>query len=120
MKRVILGTLVSLGLVMVAVATAQQRGEFAPQRGPMAAAPTPTTAAAGTELIVLSSTTGDGVQVLTVVDPRQRAVSVYHIELATGKIALKSVRNIQWDLRITDFNNVDPSPQQIQSQLERK
>lgn len=119
MKRVILGTLVSLGLVMVAVATAQQRGEFAPQRGPLAAAPAPTVAA-GTELIVLSSTMADGVQVLTVVDPRQRALSVYHIELATGKIALKSVRNIQWDLKITDFNNVDPSPQQIQSQLERK
>jgi hypothetical protein len=118
MGRCILGTLIGIGLVMTAAAVAEPRGEFPIPRGLMA--PSAPTASAGTELIVLSTTLGEGVQVLTVVDPRQRAVSVYHVELATGKIALKSVRNLQWDLRIRDFNNVDPTPQQIQSQLEQK
>jgi hypothetical protein len=118
MKRAILGTLVGIGLVMAAAAMAEPRGEFVPQRG-MQATSAPS-ATAGTELIVTPTTLGDKVQMLTVVDPRQRVLCVYHIDMATGKIALKSVRNIQWDLQINDFNNQDPLPQQIQSQLERK
>ena len=57
---------------------------------------------------------------LTVVDPRQRVLSVYHIDVATGKIALKSVRNIQWDLQIDDLNNDKPLPQEIRSSLEQR
>jgi hypothetical protein len=57
---------------------------------------------------------------LTVVDPRQRALSVYHIDLLTGKITLKSVRNIQWDLQVTDLNNEPPRPLEIQSMLEKR
>jgi hypothetical protein len=115
MKRAILGTLVGVGVVMVAVAVAQQRGEMFAQR----AAPTAATATAtaGTELIVTSALLADKAQMLTVVDPRQRVVAVYQIELATGKIALKSARNIQWDLQISDMNTEAPLPQQIQSML---
>ncbi len=57
---------------------------------------------------------------LTIVDPRQRALSVYHIDLNTGKIALKSVRNIQWDLQVTSFNNEIPLPQEIRSGLDQQ
>lgn len=118
MKRAILGTLVGVGLVMAAAAMGEPRGEFNAQRGaPVTSAPM---ASAGTELIVVPATVGDRVQMLTVVDPRQRVVSVYHIETATGKIALKSVRNIQWDLQINDLNNENPLPQQIRSLLEQK
>jgi len=45
-------------------------------------------------------------------------MSVYHIELATGKIALRSVRNIHWDLQMTEFNSADPLPREIRSLLE--
>jgi hypothetical protein len=117
-KRAILGTLVGMGLVMVAAAMGEPRGEFGVQRSaPVTPAPM---ASAGTELIVVPAMAGDRVQMLTVVDPRQRVVSVYHIETATGKIALKSVRNIQWDLQINDLNNENPLPQQIRSLLEQK
>ena len=47
---------------------------------------------------------------LTVVDPRQHVLGVYHINMVTGKIALMSVRNIQWDLQINDLNNEKPLP----------
>ena len=57
---------------------------------------------------------------LTVIDPRQRVIGVYHIDLSTGKITLKSVRNIQWDLQVEEFNNVSPLPKEIRSSLEQR
>jgi hypothetical protein len=119
MKRAVLGILVSVGLVMAAVAVAQQRGELLGQRPTLAAAAPAPAVAAGSELIVVPAPLGDtGRQMLTVVDPRQRVMAVYHIDLATGKIALKSVRNIQWDLQIEDLNNDGLTPKEIRSGLE--
>jgi hypothetical protein len=118
MKRSMLGVLVGVGLVTAAVAVAEQRGETFPQRA-TPAAPAPAVAA-GSELIVVPTSLGDKGQMLTIVDPRQQVLSVYHIDLLTGKIALKSVRKIQWDLQITDFNNENPLPQEIRLRLEQR
>jgi predicted methyltransferase len=117
MKRAMLGTLLGAGLTMAAVALAEQRGEMFAQRStPAVSAP----AAAGSDLIVVPTSLGEKGQVLTVVDPRQRVVSVYHIDLVSGKIALKSVRNIQWDLQMAYLNNESPLPQEIHSLLEQR
>lgn len=116
MKRVVLGTLLGVGLAMVAVAVAEQRGDGLLQR-PTTTAPGPAT---GSELIVVPASLGDKLQMLTVVDPRQRVLSVYHIELATGKITLKSVRSIQWDLQMSYLNNEPPLPQEIRSLMEQR
>jgi hypothetical protein len=117
MKRAVLGALLSVGLVMAAVAAAEQRGETPGQRAmPMAPAPA---VAAGTELIVVPTPLADKGQMLTVVDPRQRVISVYHIDLA-GKITLKGVRNIQYDLQMLYLNNDNPLPQEIRSLLEQR
>jgi len=56
-------------------------------------------------------------QQVTVIDPLQRSMAVYHIRLDSGQIELKSVRNIQWDLQLIDFNGQRPLPQEIQSVL---
>jgi hypothetical protein len=118
MKRAILGTLLGIGLVMAAAAMAEQRGDVLPQRGgPLTPAPA---AVAGTELVVVPTALGDKVQMLTVVDSRQRVLSVYHIDTTTGKIALKSIRNIHWDLQIDHLNTDEPLPQQIRSMWEQK
>lgn len=115
MKRAILGFLVVVGIVMAAAAVAQQRGEGYAQR--MAATPGSQApgAVAGTELIVVPALLGEKVQMLTVVDPRQHVVCVYHIELATGEITLKSARNIHWDLQINDLNNKGLLPHEIRA-----
>lgn len=118
MRRTVLGTLLIAGLLTAAAALAQQRGDLFAQR-PVSAAPAPA-AAIGAELIVVPTALGEKGQILTVVDPRQRVLSVYHIDLATGKIALKSVRNIQWDLQMTYLNNETPLPQEIRSLLEQR
>jgi hypothetical protein len=114
MNRTVLGALLAIGLVTAAVAVAQQRGEAVPQHA------APPQLAGGSELIVVPTALGDKGQVLTVIDPRQRVLSVYHIDLVTGKIVLRSVRNIQWDLQMTYLNNESPLPQEIRSLLEQR
>lgn len=54
---------------------------------------------------------------LAVLDPQTRALGVYQVDAATGEIALKCVRNIQWDLRLTEFNGVSPLPSEIRSMV---
>jgi len=55
----------------------------------------------------------DGRQQLMVIDTKSRAVGVYHIDRSSGQIVLKSVRNVQWDLQMDDFNGGAPTPQEI-------
>jgi hypothetical protein len=70
------------------------------------------------EMIALSVTVGDKYQQVTVIDPKLRVMSVYHVDLTTGKIALRSVRNIHWDLQMTEFNGESPLPREIQALIE--
>jgi len=72
--------------------------------------------AIGSGLIALSSV-ADNQQQIAVIDPQQRVMSIYHVDLTSGKIELKSVRNITWDLQIEQFNSAEPLPEQIRSLL---
>jgi hypothetical protein len=107
--------LVGVGLIVVAVGLFGQRSEVLAQR--VAAYPN-AAAGAGGELIALPMPLGDRGQLLTVIDPRVQTIGVYYIDAATGKITLRSVRNIHWDLQISDFNAEAPLPREIRSQLE--
>jgi hypothetical protein len=63
-----------------------------------------------------------GPQAIFVVDPAQRVLAVYHVDKSTGEIALRSVRNITWDLQMVEFNSGKPLPQDIRnmrSELQR-
>jgi len=42
-------------------------------------------------------------------------LAVYHVDKATGEIALRSVRNITWDLQMVEFNSGKPLPQDIRN-----
>jgi hypothetical protein len=70
-------------------------------------------------LIVMSSPLAEGQQ-LTVIDPATRVVCIYHVSAKTGEISLKSIRNITWDLRMTQFNGVNPLPEEIRSLVEQR
>ena len=116
MKRAILGALLGAGLVAVAVGLGGQRSEVFGQH-----AATYQPAGAGGELIAIPTPAGDNkAQVLTVIDPRQQTIGVYHVDLSSGKVTLLSVRNIQWDLKMTDFNGVSPLPEEIHRQLQQR
>ena len=115
MRRAILGILVGAGLVALAVGLFDSHGEVLAQR--VATYPP---AANGGDLIAVSTPMGEKGQMLTVIDPRQRTIGVYTIDLASGKIALRSVRSIQWDLQMTDFNSDSPLPREVRLQLEQR
>jgi len=68
-------------------------------------------------LVVHASKTEDGGQLMIMVDPETRVMAVYHVDGNTGKVSLKSVRNLQWDLLIEEFNGGTPSPREIRTLL---
>ncbi|MBX3427499.1 MAG: hypothetical protein KF688_17605 [Pirellulales bacterium] len=86
-----------------------------------AGAQSPGSAAAGsgTELIThLLPVEGQPTQ-LTLIDPARRVLAVYHITRDSGEIHLKSVRNIQGDLQLEEFNGVPPLPKEILNMIRR-
>jgi hypothetical protein len=57
---------------------------------------------------------GEQRQQVVVVDPQMRVIGTYQID-ANGEIALKSVRNIHWDLQMTEFNTASPLPRDVRA-----
>jgi len=114
MKTVVFGALAGAGLVMAVLSARDCRSEGYAQQA------TPHRTGAPGELIVVPVPAGDKGQLLTVIDPRLEVMSVYHIDLASGKISLRSVRNFHWDLQMTEFNGDTPLPREIRSLLQQR
>ena len=115
MRTAVLGTLAGAALAVAALGAWSDSGTALAQRS-TAAQPV----AAGSELIALPGPVGDKGQWLMVIDPKTRVMSVYHIELPEGKIVLRSVRNITWDLQMAHYNNGSPLPEEIRALLEQR
>jgi hypothetical protein len=114
MRAVALGSLVVIGLVIAAVAAAPDRQDGLPSRGvPIHFYPN----AANGDLIAVSANVRDQYQQLTVIEPKQHRMAVYHIDFATGQPALKSVRSFEFDLRLSQFNAKEPLPEEIRALL---
>ncbi len=64
-------------------------------------------------LEVVSSLLPSGVQQIVVVDSQNRSMAIYHIDPTQGKLALKSVRNLSWDLSMEQFNGQAPLPSDL-------
>lgn len=71
------------------------------------------------QVIAMPAAAGDVEQELVLVDARNRRIGVYQINRSSGHISLKSVRNIQWDLQLSAFNEQSPAPQEVRAMLER-
>ena len=112
MRNVVLGALACAGMVAAAMGWIGAQDAAYAQRS---ARDLPT----GGELITFTSPVDERHEQLTVIDPRMRVVGVYHVERESGQIALKSVRNIHWDLQMVEFNSVSPLPREIRSLLEQ-
>jgi hypothetical protein len=114
MKAVALGSVVVIGLVIVAVASGPDRQESLSPRGAVIQFyPN----AANSDLIAVSANVRDQYQQLTVIEPKQRRIAVYHVEFATGTITLRSVRSFEFDLQMTQFNAKAPLPEEIRALL---
>ena len=64
-------------------------------------------------LEVVSSILPSGVQQIVVVDSQNRSMAIYHIDPAQGKLVLRSVRNLTWDLSMEQFNGQAPLPSDL-------
>ena len=112
MRHSLFGAL--LGASMV-IAVAAGRGSSEPAYAP----PVDLPARANSELMThVSATDGQPITV-TVIDPRQRVMAVYHVDRSSGEITPKSVRNFTWDLQMVEFNSGNPLPQDIRNGLKR-
>ncbi len=72
------------------------------------------------DLMAFSAETSEGPSQVILIDAAAKSMCVYHVDRATGKIALKSVRKFQWDFLIEEFNGVRPLPREIQALLEQR
>ena len=112
MRHSFVGALLGAGLV---IAVTAGQGSSEPAYGPSNSLP-----AVQSDGLITHVTAADSQpQVVTVIDPRQRVMAVYHVDRATGKILPKSIRNITWDLQMIEFNSGDPLPQDIRNGLQR-
>lgn len=67
-----------------------------------------------------TATTQEGqIQQITIIDPTQKVLCVYHINMTSGQIELKSARKIEWDLQLIFLNSKRPLPQDVQAILEQ-
>jgi hypothetical protein len=92
----------------------------APRGGHERAAASQDRTASSPDLLALAHDGPDGRQQVTIVDPRQRVMAVYHVDRVSGALALKSVRNLTWDLQIEDFNSGTPAPRDIRALKEQQ
>lgn len=125
MNRAVLGVVVGVGLLMALLgATVFRSAVYAQQTvAPRRVAPERSAATGGgvfaaEGLIVVPGPADGKGQLITVIDSRQRVMSVYRIDAADGKISLRSVRNIHWDLQMSYYNCENPLPPEIRAGLE--
>jgi hypothetical protein len=76
----------------------------------------PQVAAAGnSELLMTTSLLSDGRQQVVITDTKAKTMAIYEVEPGTGKVLLRSVREIKWDLQMQQFNATSPTPGEIRS-----
>ena len=117
MRVAVFGALVGTAVVVAIVAACIQQASVRAEGPPIRQGERPV---GSSELIVLSSDATDTHQQVTLIDPHTRTMSVYHIERLTGKISLKSVREVRWDLLMEEFNGTEPAVRDIRAMLEQR
>lgn len=70
------------------------------------------------QLWIQATPIDDRQQAVLVVDPQLRSAAVYLLDNTAGTLALKSTRNITWDLLVGDFNAQEPKPAALRRLIE--
>ena len=73
------------------------------------------TSSANEAMIVTSNRIANGNTQMIVVHSQRQSIAVYEISNDSGTIQLKSVRNINADFMLDDFNGTDPSPEKVRT-----
>ena len=102
-----LAILIGCGLIAAAVSAAQRPARPAGgDNGP------------GAQLWISATPIDAARQLLIVIDPHGKNAAIYHVDAAAGTLALKSTRDITWDLLVGDFNAQEPRPAALKKMLE--
>ncbi len=110
------GYCVLIGIAVGAVALAVEFPQAQAQRVPAERTPP------ADQLIALPFEASDGKQQVTIVDPRTRVIAVYQVDKVNGSLALRSVRNVHWDLLMEEYNTSHgtPTPREIRALAEQR
>ena len=112
-----------IGIAVGAVALAVDFPQASAQRtiSPTRTVPTERAPSAD-QLIAFPFEASDGKQQITIVDPRTRVIAVYQVDKVTGSLALRSVRNVHWDLLMEEYNTShgSPTPRDIRALAEQR
>ena len=108
--RLIAFTPLWLGAATLAIAAAGWQGTDLAAQRPSAPANGP--------LWISESPLDESRRLLIVVDQERRQAAVYHVDAAAGTLALKSCRNLTWDLTLDDFNAQEPKPDTLRNMLQ--
>jgi len=100
MRQAVLGLVLGAGLVTALTAWLAPGNSVLAQH---ARAPSPQDG----DVFALHWTVEGKHQMVVLVDPKRKAMSVYHVD-ASGAITLKSVRQCEGDLRLAAFNENPP------------
>jgi len=73
-------------------------------------------AATGTHLMS-TATLSNGSQQVVLIDPSKMTLVVYHVEPTKGDVQLKSVRKIDADFSLEEFNLSEPTPSTIRKNV---
>jgi hypothetical protein len=79
--------------------------------------PKGTGVAANPQFLISSHTTGAGHQQLIVLESATKSLAVYHVHPQSGAVNLVSVRRLDADLAMDEFNGMDPTPSRIRQML---
>ncbi|MBM3966352.1 MAG: hypothetical protein FJ308_15000 [Planctomycetes bacterium] len=73
-------------------------------------------AATGTHLMS-TATLSNGAQQVVLIDPSKMTLVVYHVDPTKGDVQLKSVRKIDADFSLEEFNLSEPTPSTIRKNI---
>ena len=67
----------------------------------------------GDDVFVMGMPVGEAGHRVIIFDKPHYTLAVYEVDTLAGRIALRSVRNVRWDLSLDDFNSLTPKPNEV-------
>jgi len=67
--------------------------------------------------IAFTTNPNGAVQLLYLIDTRNRAFTIYRVDTTKGTLTVKldAARQYGWDLKLTNYNNLEPQPAAVES-----
>ena len=113
MRATLVGLLVGVLVAAVIVSAGAEHSNLYAQRHGGPDVPPPP----GEGLTALLGPVIENQQLVVLIDEERQTMGTYHVQVESGQISLRSIRNIRWDLQMDEFNGAEPSPDKIQALL---